>query len=115
MATTEEKFNLVLEAANLILRQDVRTSCLNTHLPKVSIVVVKDPDEKGSYDTTTEIRLEYPDGKIGMTANWDGLGRSVDEALITNMWSFQFEIEERLVEYQKMLARLKEAAPTNEK
>lgn len=117
MATTEEKYCLVMEAARLCMKQEFRGNLLADHLPVISLVVEKDPDESGGIDTITRIRAKYPTGKTGYTANWDGMGKSLDEALTSNLWGLEFEIEARLKQYQEMLARLKEAAPddSNEK
>lgn len=109
MITTEEKFDLIIEAASLCLKQEFRGDMLDEHLPKVSIVVSKDPKEKGGIDIYTDIRVEYSNGKIGETTNWSGLATSVDESLTSNIRCLQFEIEKRLVAYQAMLDRLRAA------
>ena len=107
----DKKLNLILRAIDVVTEQESRGSLLKNFKPKVEIVISREDDEDYMQ---TDIRLEYDQGmkeNIGHASNWGGMGRTLDEALTSNLWCLRYEIEDRMAKFNALLPELKELAP----
>ncbi len=115
MATTQEKFSLILRACKIATEIESRGGIMHDHQPEIQLVVSSSEDGV----TQTSIQLVFPGGKTACAGNWDGMGKSLDESFDTNILCLFYELRERQARIARMLDELKplvaEAFPGTER
>ncbi len=111
----EEKFDTLMQACALATEMESRGRLMREHQPKIEIVFLLEDNSIDLCATKQykqiDIRLVFPDGKVGEAVNWNGMGSTIDEALNGSLWCLRFELEERMKKMEEMLQKLKEVAP----
>ena len=104
----DKKIDLIFRACKIVTEMESRGSLLREVQPKARIVIHQDDDD--DY-VSTDIVLDFKNNKTIDACNWGGYGRSLNEALTSNLWCLRFEIKERMNKLNAIMAELKDAAP----
>lgn len=113
MSKESEQIALIFKTCKALTEMETRGGNLHEVEPKKIRVSIEEYD---SEFLLTSIHYEFADGKTVEAGNASGgMGKTLSEALTSNLWALGFELEERIAKLQASLVEVKEAAPTTKK